>query len=198
MLTSGEKSASIKNMNQTTAHTKIMLTDLMKGPDGWGNAQGKEVGALLEEFIIRHPATEIFLLSFKGVRRTDASFSREGIVEIARRFRAKKALAIIDLEDDDLIENLDMAATKKEYPVFLWKGESCRLLGPEPTKGNKELLDYLMKESEITAASAAAAFDLKLTNASTKLKALWESGYIMRREDLAPSGGIEFIYYRIQ
>lgn len=188
----------MEKMNQPRTYTKVVLIDFMKGPDGWGNAHGREVGALLEEVILRYPATEIFLLSFKGVKRTDASFSREAIVEIACRFRAKKALSIIDLEDDDLIENLDMAATKKEQPMFLWQGESWRLLGPVPTKGNKEVLDHLMVASEITAAGAAATFDLKLTNASTKLKALWESGYIMRREEQAPSGGIEFIYYRIK
>lgn len=170
----------------------------MKSTDGWGNALGKEVGALLDGFIQRHPATVIFQISFSGVQRTDASFSRESVVEIASRFRTKKAISIVDLEDDDLIENLEMAAVKKAQPLFMWQGDSWKLLGPSPSKGNADLLNYIITNSEITASTASSALNLKLTNASTKLKQLWESGYIMRREDMAPSGGIEFIYYRIK
>lgn len=183
-------------MNQIP--TKIRLVELMKSPDGWGNSQGKEVGSLLEQYINCHPASEIFHLSFHGVERTDASFSRESVVEIACRFRARKAIAIVDLEDEDLIENLDVAATRKAQPLFMWQGESWTLLGPGPSKGNKDLLNYLMDQRETTASSAAATLDLKITNASTKLKQLWEDGYVMRREDLAPSGGIEFVYYSIE
>lgn len=183
-------------MKQT--HSTIKLVDLTKNPDGWGNARGKEVGALLENYIQRHPATDVFKVSFEGIKRTDASFSRESVVEIASRFRTKHAITIVDLDDDDLIENLEMAAVKKEQPLFLWQDDSWRLLGPSPTKGNTDLLNYILTAAETTASTVASALDLKLTNASTKLKQLWESGYIMRREELAPSGGIEFIYFRIK
>ncbi len=170
----------------------------MKSQDGWGNAQGKAVGALLESKILAHPLNEIFQVSFKGVERTDASFSRESVVEIANRFRTKKAFIIVDLEDSDLIENLELAAEKKNQPLFMWHGDSWRILGPQPTKGNADLLHYVLTVPEITTSSASSALELKITNASTKLKQLWESGFIMRREELAQSGGIEFIYYRIR
>lgn len=174
------------------------MVDLTNNPDCWGNARGKEVGALLENYIQRHPATDVFKVSFDGIKRTDASFSRESVVEIASRFRTKHGITIVDLEDDDLIENLEVAAVKKEQPLFLWQDDSWQLLGPNPTKGNKDLLNYILTTAEATASIVASALDLKLTNASTKLKQLWESGYIMRREELAPSGGIEFIYFRIK
>ena len=183
-------------MKQT--HGTIKLIDLSKSQDGWGNARGKEVGALLESFIQGHPATDVFKVSFHGIKRTDASFSRESIVEIASRFRTKHAITIVDLDDDDLIENLEVAAVKKEQPLFLWQGDSWKLLGLSPTKGNMDLLNYILTVAEATASTVASALDLKLTNASTKLKQLWESGYIMRREEMAPSGGIEFVYYRIK
>jgi len=177
---------------------KIKLFDLLKGPDAWGNARGKAVGALLEEVILAHPEKEIFYVSFEGIERTDASFSRESVVEIANRFRMKKAIVITDLEDLDLIENLDLAAEKKKQPLFMWHGDTWRILGLPPTRSNVELLNYILSVPEATTASVSTEFDLKVTNASTKLKQLWESGYIIRREELAPSGGIEFIYYRIK
>lgn len=195
-MTNADKSGSIKNMNQTRGAVK--LVDLTKSSDGWGNARGKEVGALLENFIKKHPETDVFKLSFHGIERTDASFSREAIVEIASRFRPRHAITIVDLDDDDLIENLEVAAVKKEQPLFMWHNDSWKLLGKSPTKGNIDLLNYILTVAEATTSAAAAALDLKLTNVSTKLKQLWESGYIMRREEMAPSGGIEFIYYRIK
>lgn len=194
-MTAGRISGSVNNMKQT--HRNVKLLDLTKNPDVWGNAKGKEVGALLQNFIQGHPATDVFKVSFEGIERTDASFSREAVVEIASRFRTKHALAIVDLDDDDLIENLEVAAVKKEQPLFMWQDDSWKLLGPSPTRGNMDLLNHILTVAETTASMAASALDLKLTNASTKLKQLWEGGYIMRREEMAPTGGIEYIYYRI-
>jgi len=183
-------------MKQNTRTIKLL--ELMKRPDGWGNAQGKAVGALLESEIIAHPECEIFHVSFLGVERTDASFSRESVVEIASRFRAKRAIVITDLDDDDLIENLELAAEKKEQPLFMWVDDKWKLFGTKPTKSNAELLNYVLSVPETATSTVASALNLKLTNASTKLKQLWEDGFLMRREELASSGGIEFIYYRIK
>lgn len=196
MLTDRNLSGSIKYMKQT--YSSLKLLDLTKNPDVWGNAKGKEVGALLQNFIQGHPATDVFKVSFDGIERTDASFSREAVVEIASRFRTKHALTIVDLDDDDLIENLEVAAVKKEQPLFMWQENSWKLLGPNPTRGNIELLNYILSVAETTASIAASALDLKLTNASTKLKQLWEGGYVLRREEMSPTGGIEFVYYRIK
>lgn len=176
----------------------IKLVELMNSPDGWGNVQGREVGVRLENVIQRNPIADIFQISFAGINRTDASFSRESVVEIASRWRTKKGIAIVDLDDDDLIENLEVAADKKAQPLFSWKEDTWRLLGPPPSRGNADLLNYILSVSEITASAVTSALDLKLTNASTKLKQLWESGYIMRKEEMAASGGIEYIYYRIK
>ena len=44
---------------------------------------------------------------------------------------------------------------------------------------------------------AAATPKMSIANASTKFKQLWEQGFLLRREDVAESGGVEFTYYRI-
>lgn len=196
VLTAENKSGSMASMKQASCNIRLM--DYMNGPDGWGNAQGREVGARLEAFVQKHPSCEVFQISFSDVHRTDASFSRESVVEIASRYRSKKGFAIIDLDDSDLIENLESAALRKEQPLFVWNDDSWRIVGPEASRGNKDLLTYVLSVSEVTASGVSAALNLKLTNASTKLKQLWDTGYILRRDELAPSGGIEFIYYRIK
>lgn len=195
-LTTDRVSGSMNSMKQTIC--KIQLLDYMKSPDGWGNVQGREVGACLDTYVKKYPGCEVFQISFSGVHRTDASFSRESIIELASRYRGKRGFAIIDLEDSDLIENLESAALRKEQPLFIWQGDSWRIVGPPASRGNQDLLAYVMSVPEVTASEISAALNLKLTNASTKLKQLWDTGYILRRDDLAPSGGIEFIYYRIK
>ena len=40
--------------------------------------------------------------------------------------------------------------------------------------------------------------DLTITNASTKLKQLLEQGYLMRKQEMATSGGVEYLYFPIR
>ncbi|HKV08338.1 MAG TPA: DNA-binding protein, partial [Thermoanaerobaculia bacterium] len=56
---------------------------------------------------------------------------------------------------------------------------------------------FALERTGARASEFAAAAQISLTNASTKLKQLWEQGFLLRRENLAPSGGIEFEYFRI-
>ncbi|QWV97276.1 hypothetical protein KP005_18325 [Geomonas nitrogeniifigens] len=183
------------DMNQTAC--EIRLVEYMNGPDGWGNMQGRAVGARVQAFVQKQ-GCDIFKISFAGVNRTDASFSRESVVEIACRYRGKKGFAIHDLFDADLIENLESAALRKDQPLFIWDADSWQIAGPKPSRGSEDVLVYALSTPGVTASGVSVALNLKLTNASTKLKQLWEGGYILRKEEVAPSGGIEFIYYRIK
>ncbi len=59
------------------------------------------------------------------------------------------------------------------------------------------MLRYVLSVEAATAGEAARALDIKVPNASNKLKDLWEEGYILRRERTAPTGGVEYEYVRI-
>ena len=72
-----------------------------------------------------------------------------------------------------------------------------QMLGPPPTPGNRAALAYAMERGEVRAPQLAQAHKLSIANASTKLKQLWEQGYLMRDEGSAPSGGTEYRYCRI-
>jgi predicted transcriptional regulator len=54
-------------------------------------------------------------------------------------------------------------------------------------KGETRASDYTAKTKEIS-----------ITNASTKFKQLWESGFLLRREAAAESGGVEYVYVPIK
>lgn len=176
---------------------ELRLRDYMAADDGWGHEEGHRLYKKLLDIVERNPDEVIFRLSLKGVSRTDTSFPRESVVELARRFRGQKGFCLTDVSNEDLIDNWDAAALKREQPLFVWTATGYRLLGPAPSHGTREVLDYVLQMGTVTSAQVAEALGLKVPNASNKLKELWTSGYILRREDVSPSGGIEYRYFRI-
>ena len=77
----------------------------MPEQDGWGHEQGRLVFSRLLKAVEANPETEIFLISLEGVRRTDASFPRESVVELARRYREHRGFCLVGVQDEDLLDN---------------------------------------------------------------------------------------------
>lgn len=182
------------NQNPVT----IPLLSHLDRTDAWGHKEGREVYAKLLKVVKEHPKSDIFRISLRGVEKTDASFPRESVAELARQFLGTKGICIVDVEDEDLLYNWDLAAEKKGIPLLVWFDDSYRLLGVPPTRGTKDVFELAVERPTITASEAASALNLQITNASTKLKQLQEKGYLLRKDELAPSGGIEYVYYRIR
>src|SRR4051794_35546155 len=176
----------------------IALRDLMDGPEGWGREQGREVYRRLLDFVEAHPGVMVFRVSMRGVRRADISFASEPLVELARRFRGAKGFCLVDLSDPDLLENWEAAAARKGQPILLWDGNAARTIGVEPSHGTRAAFAFALARPETRAAEfARAAERVSIANASTKFKQLWEQGFLLRRENAAGSGGVEYTYHRI-
>ena len=176
----------------------LCLRDLMEDQDGWGHEQGRRVHERLLKKMEEYPGKQVFRISLRGVRRTDASFPRESVVELARRFRGEKGFCLVDVGDPDLLDNWESAAIKREHPILRWNDSSWDLLGPAPSRGNRKMFEHVMERSTTTAKAAAQCLNLNLTNASTKLKQLLEGGFVLRREETATSGGVEYVYFAIR
>jgi hypothetical protein len=176
----------------------IRLVQLMDESEGWGRTQGREVYQRLLEFVEANPGVTVFRVSMKGVRRVDISFASETLVELARRYRGSKGFCVVDLNDADMIENWEAAAAKKSQPIVLWSDDGARVMGVEPSQGNREALSFALSRPQARAAEFAEAISgMSIANASTKFKQLWEQGFLLRRESVADSGGVEFVYQRI-
>jgi hypothetical protein len=170
----------------------------MDRPDGWGREQGRGVYQRLLRAVEASAGSLIIRISMKGVQRVDISFASETIVELARRYRGAKGICLIDLTDDDMIENIDAAAAKKDQPLLAWQGKSARVLGEQPTQGCREAFNFALERPQARAAEfAQAKKNLSIANASMKFKQLWEQGFLLRRESSADTGGVEFVYQRI-
>ncbi len=176
----------------------IALRDFMDEAEGWGRASGREVYQRLLRFVEENPGVTVFQVSLKGVKRVDISFASETVVELAKRYRGSKGFCFIDLTDPDLLENWEAAAAKKGQPIMVWKGREGRIIGVEPSQGNREAMVFALGRPQARAAEFAELVpNMSIANASTKFKQLWEQGFLLRRESVADSGGVEFVYSRI-
>jgi hypothetical protein len=183
-------------MNENS--TMIQLYDFMSTQEGWGREQGRRVYQKLIAFVEATPGVLIFKVSLEGVKRVDISFASETIIELAHRYRCNKGFCLVDLTDQDMLENWDAGATRKGQPIMVWKGKKGRVIGVEPSRGNLGALKFALERGQTRATEFAAATPkMSIANASTKFKQLWEQGFLLRREDVAESGGVEFTYYRI-
>ena len=64
----------------------------------------------------------------------------------------------------------------------------------ELTKSNLEIYELLKIKKKITTSQLVSLMNLSVQNASSKLKKLVDEGYILRFEETADTGGIEFVY----
>lgn len=170
----------------------------METQEGWGRDQGRRVYQKLINFIESKPGVMIFKVSLEKIKRVDISFASETVIELARRYRGKKGFCFIDLTDQDMMENWEAAASRKSQPIIVWEGKKGHVIGVEPSRGTVGAFDFALQRERTRATEfALSSQGISIANASTKFKQLWEQGFLLRREDIADSGGIEFTYYRI-
>lgn len=177
----------------------MKLIDFTRNDVPYGNAFGKEVFLKMRDYIEKHNNLTIFEISFEDIKFADASFSRESILILAQLYKGKKGLYISHLFDSDVIDNIDYAAKALDQPLTLKKeNNEIIILGPQLTKSNLEIFKFLQKKKKVTTSQLASFFDLSVQNASSKLKKLVDDGYILRFEETAETGGIEYIYQTIE
>lgn len=183
-------------MNQTSMVVKLL--DFTSTASPFGNVEGKRVFRKLVNFVEEHPRTQIFGVSLRGIKATDASFPRESVVSLAKHFRGERGVFLTDIHDRDLIDNWTYAARAKDQPLVIWNDGAFEMIGPEPNPSTRSLVEYVLEKRSVLASQAAANLGLSVQNASTRLKGLVAAGYLLRAEEVAESGGIEFKYQAIR
>ncbi len=188
----------MNEMKQNSIKTKLINFTNSSLPNG--NVQGKETFRKLSDYVDSHPSYNIFGISLEGIKSTDISFPRESVLSVAKLYRGQKGFYLegMDKSDRDLFDNWQGAASAKDQPLVVWYENSYEIIGPETSKSNLELINYVLENNTVTTSKVASSLNISIHNASTKLKKLVDQGYIMRSEEVAESGGIEFIYHAIK
>jgi hypothetical protein len=182
------------NQNSTTINLRAFTDD----DRPFGNEKGKETFRKLSDYIDAHPQYTVIGVSLADIATTDASFSRESVVAIAKQYRGQRSVFLEGTSSRDVIDNWRYAAIAKEQPLVVWKDDGYEVLGPEASTSNKLLIDFVYAHESVTAVQVAEQFDLSTPNASTRLKKLADQGYFMRSPIVAESGGIEYIYHAVK
>ncbi|USH01075.1 hypothetical protein K6Q96_08985 [Grimontia kaedaensis] len=203
VLQNDDESASIKSMKQIISRLK--LADFMDFEpndngtvDGWGVEDGEFVAEGIAKYISGKTEVDIFEISLEGVRRIDASFPREAFLRQAQDLIGKKGFYVTNVANEVLLDNIRAGADKLPFPIHAECNGSWHLLGPEPKRTQQALYEYVMNKGWVAASDVAEALDLKINNASNKLKELVTSGLLMRKEGIAESGGVEYYYFPIK
>lgn len=171
-----------------------LLRSLTLSAECWGSAAGRKIQQVLTTRIAATPTNSIWRLSLAGVTRIDVSFASEGLVAVVGSFAGTRGICLADVAGEDVAANLAAAAERMSIPVTLWQGSLPQVLGPAPGAANREVLSFALNRKQTLARDLAGAQGLSITNASTRLRQLWERGYLLRHEIGAPSGGTEFVY----
>lgn len=172
----------------------MKIFDFCKSPVPHGNKLGKETFNELRSHVEKNKHQTFFEISFQEIEFADSSFARESIVLLAQVYRGKKGFILTNLNDEDVIDNIDYAAVAIDQPLALRFENEIRLLGPALTKSNLEIYELLKIKKKITTSQLVSLMNLSVQNASSKLKKLVDEGYILRFEETADTGGIEFVY----
>lgn len=176
----------------------ITLRNFTKDAHPFGNVQGKDIFQELKSVVDNNSLVEVFGISLAGIEMSDASFPRESVIAIAKQYRGDKGFYLTDVSNSDLIDNWQYGAQAKEQPLVIWSDSDYKIIGPTMSKSTQSLVEFVLNKLSVTAAQVASEFDLSIPNASTRLKNLFKSGYILRSEKVAESGGKEFFYKAIK
>lgn len=176
----------------------LKLSSFMESGDGWGREQGRLVYPKLLAFIEGRPGVMTFEVSLDDVKHVDISFVSETIVELARRYRGNKGFYLTHIRNQDMEENFDAAAERKEQPITVWYDNKAKFIGKQPSKGAVIALEFALKHPVTRVADFCKKHpDISASNASNKFKQLWQEGFLLRQEQTSETGGVEYVYIKI-
>lgn len=175
----------------------IPFSSLCGQKDLVGSTLGKDVFAKLRDIVQSHPEQRIFSISAKGVRISDCTFARESVLALAKLYRGRKAFCLVDIKDRDQLDNWSYAADSQGQPLMAWNGSECVVLGDQLTQTGRRIMDFVLQRRTVCTSDVAIHLGITVPNASTTLKKLQDQGYMIRTEERAPTGGIEYVYHYI-
>jgi hypothetical protein len=176
----------------------IKLIDIVDKNIAFGNTLGRQVFQKLLAKLDTHPANRIFGISFLGMEMMDASFARESIVSLAKAKRGEIGFFLTDFASKDLIDNWDYAAKAKDQFMIVLNKRGFEVIGPDLSTSLHDTLNFIMKKGVVTTSMVADELEIKVPNASVRLKKMLDQGLLLGEKEAAESGGLEYNFLAIK
>jgi len=173
---------------------RVTLVDFIGSAEAWGTEKGAEVFGALNKELLNVSQGIVVSISYRGLQRSDASFQREAVVELLRKYRPRLCFVATELKDKDVLANLELALQRYQLCLLLNDRGSLRILGKQPNKELSDTWRFVEKAGRVTTPRLADALDLETATASSRLSTLWKAGLLKRTEGAASTGGREFLY----
>lgn len=187
---------------QNRSKHEVRLADAVGGPDAWGTSEGSRVFGELNIELLGLSEGTMVPIDYSGLRRSDASFQREAVVETIRKHRPRLLFVAINLTDPDVRGNLELALEKRGEALIVRDAHDSVVLGKTLTREEQAALEMVRHAGELTSGQLLKRANQGRTGitpstASTRLSSLWKAGLIERVEGIAASGGREYRYFPI-
>jgi len=176
----------------------IELFELTSNSCCYGSKNGRELYHKLLDIVESDKNNKNFTISFTNIDMVDSTFAKESVVEIIKKYLSKKSFSLKNIRNTDITENINCAANLLEQGVVVWNDEAYQILGPRISEASRAVIDIIFEAEEITTAQLSNKQKITLQNASTKIKKLFNQGYITRQESTLQTGGIHYLYKPIK
>lgn len=165
------------------------------GEQLWGREQGKQIREEIIDLLLK-ARQRVLLLDFSGITRIDFSCASEIVSILILRLSGelKGRHLVLSGLSNFVEENIDAALDKAELcSIVLIANGSWKMIG----RYSETLLQTLSKVIELGQADTptlAADLNIAITSCNNRLKTLVNLGMVYREEQIAPTGGKQFIY----
>ncbi|EOZ8645403.1 hypothetical protein ACQWTT_001154 [Acinetobacter baumannii] len=171
---------------------QINLIDITKAPFVIGSKAGDQVLNHLRSSI-SGPINTIEI-SLEKMTAFDACFVRNGIATFAKINSKQIGTIITNIGNADVLENLIYGFHAKQMPLLIKNEDGTGSMYGDLNSGGKEVLSFVYSKKQTTTSELAQFLNISSPNASSKLKKLFNQGYLHAYKQDAISGGIEYVY----
>jgi hypothetical protein len=163
-----------------------------------GSEFGRQTYHTLYDLLSEQPMEKLVAISAANIQRMDATFARESLVALAKRFQGQRVLCLIDFDDRDHLDNCSYAAQKEEVTFLAWQGAEYQVIGQQLSKSWKRILDFVQTNGTSTTNDVVRALNISIQNAGVTMKKMVEQGLLIREDGVTVTGGRECHYQTVK
>ncbi|CAM4098875.1 hypothetical protein [Pseudoalteromonas byunsanensis] len=191
-------------MTHTPSFKMVEISAYVDPSKARGVKYGQLTFAKLRQKIEMYKCGTIVKLSLAGLDFIDVSFGRECLIHLLLHFRGRIGFILTNLEHSDLEETFYGALYHYKICLLIQQPDnSTKIIGPKSDgsflEKYLELWNYISEHEFVTTSQIVKHFHaLSPPNGNSKLNKLVKMGLLLKKRQIATSGGPEDIFIPIK